>query len=71
MTIPQIVKIYLYQDAAGVSILSWGMFALLDTPWILYGLVHKELPIFINYSLWFVMNLIVCIGAIMYGVGSL
>ena len=71
MTVPQILKIYLSQDAAGVSVLSWGMFALLDIPWILYGFVHRDRPIFITYTLWLIMNALVFAGAIKYGAGSL
>lgn len=69
MTIPQILKIFLLQDAAGVSVISWGTFALFDIPWILYGLIHHDRPIFITYILWIFMNSIVVLGALMYGAG--
>ncbi|MBI2030257.1 hypothetical protein HYT05_01400, partial [Candidatus Kaiserbacteria bacterium] len=42
MTLPQIWQIYHFQNAAGVSALSWGAFAILDIPFILYGFVHKN-----------------------------
>jgi len=66
-TIPQIYQIYVYQDATGVSALSWGIFAALDTVWIVYGLVHKERIITFTYTLWCIANAIVCVGALMYG----
>ncbi|PIR83960.1 hypothetical protein COU18_00925 [Candidatus Kaiserbacteria bacterium CG10_big_fil_rev_8_21_14_0_10_51_14] len=66
MTLPQIILIYAGQDASGVSPLTWFGWALLDIPWIVYGLVHREWPIVTTYSLWLSMNLIVAIGAVMY-----
>lgn len=70
MTIPQILKIHLLQDASGVSVISWSAYTLLDFPWILYGLVHHDRPIFVTYTLWVIMNSLVVAGAIMYGAGS-
>ena len=63
---PQIYKIYSTRDASGVSALSWFAFALLDVPFIIYGYVHKEKPIIITYTLFFIGNLIVGIGALIY-----
>lgn len=66
MTIPQIYEIFVNKNASGVSEITWFLFTIIDIPWIIYGLVHKERPIYITYSLWFVMNLAVGIGAVMY-----
>jgi uncharacterized protein with PQ loop repeat len=65
-TLPQLIKIYYFQDASGVSAVSWGAYALLDIPWILYGIVHRERPITLTYVLWFLFNLAVFIGALIY-----
>lgn len=70
-TIPQILKIYIAQDATGVSALSWGTWAFFDIPWILYGLVHRERPIMVTYTLWFTVNSIVFFGVLLYGDGLL
>ena len=66
-TFPQIYIIFSTRQAGGVSILSWGTYALLDTVWILYGVVHKERAIVVTYILWCLANLLVALGAIMYG----
>lgn len=68
-TIPQLVVIYTTHNATGVSALSWGLPALLDIPWILYGVIHRERPIIITYLLWFVANSAIFVGAIAYGSG--
>lgn len=65
-TIPQLVKIYYFQNASGVSAISWGAYTLLDLPWILYGVVHKERPITLTYILWFFFNGAVFVGALLY-----
>ncbi len=65
-TFPQIWKIFSLKSAAGISILSWGSWAILDLPWILYGFIHKDKPIIVAYILWFITNLVVVIGAILY-----
>lgn len=66
-SIPQIVLIYSNRDATGISPVSWFGWAALDIIWIVYGLVHKEPPIAVTYTFWFVVNLTVAFGAILYG----
>ena len=65
-TLPQIIKIYLYQSSLGVSRLTFSLFALFDIPWAIYGIIHKEKPIILAYSLWFIANLIIVIGTLIY-----
>ena len=66
MTIPQILDIYTTQNATGVSITSWSAFALLDIIWLIYGFVHREIPIILTYILWFIFNSLVVLGTLMY-----
>lgn len=65
-SIPQIVKIFRTQDATGVSALSFGMFAIFNIPWIIYGIAHKEKPILVMYILWLISNGLITIGTLMY-----
>ena len=67
MSLPQLIVIYVGQDATGIAPLSWFSWAVLDIPWILYGIAHKERPIIICYTLWFIINILVGVGAIVYG----
>ena len=66
VTLPQILRIYVEHNASGVSALTWGLFAFFNIPWILYGVVHKDKPISIGYSLWFVTNVVIAVGALIY-----
>ena len=64
--IPQIFEIYLTKNATGVSAFSWLAFALLDIPFLLYGLIHKDKPIVFTYSFWLIANFTVACGALIY-----
>ncbi len=66
MTMPQLYLIYGTGDASGVSSLSWGAYMILNVPWILYGVVHKERVITFTYTLWFFVNGAVAFGALWY-----
>lgn len=65
-TIAQIDNIYRTHSAGNVSALTFGAYAVFNVVWILYGLVHREPPIVVTYCLWFTVNTIVCIGALIY-----
>ena len=67
LSIPQIVLIYSNKDATDISAATWFGWAALNIVWILYGLVHKEPPIVVTYLFWFIVNLTVALGAILYG----
>ena len=67
MMIPQLYTMYVLKQASGVSALSFGSLAGLNVVWILYGIAHQERPITITYSLWFLCNSLICLGALFYG----
>lgn len=65
--IPQVTKIWLEQEAGGISIFMFATHIGTNLVWLWYGLLHKEKPIIILYSLWLVMNTLIVIGTILYG----
>ena len=66
LTVPQVIDIYIGQNAAGVSALTWGAYMLFTIPWLAYGIVHKENVLIFNNSLWFFLNAVIFIGAVIY-----
>lgn len=66
-TIPQIIKIFSERDASGVSFWTWSFFLVLTVPWIVYGFVHKEKPIILSYFFYFITNLLIVVGILLYG----
>ena len=66
IALPQILQIFVFKNAMGVSSLSWGLYALFNIPWFIYGVVHKYKPIIIAYSLSFIANSTVLVGSLIY-----
>ena len=66
IALPQILQIFISGDATGVSSLSWGLYALFNIPWLIYGVAHKYKPIIVAYLLSFVANLTVFSGSLVY-----
>ncbi len=67
MTIPQVIKIWVHQNAAGVSLASWTAYGIIAAIWLVYGIVHRTWPIVINYSIWIFFEILIVIGIILYG----
>ncbi|CAN5626478.1 hypothetical protein BH23PAT2_BH23PAT2_02630 [soil metagenome] len=65
--IPQAVKIYAQQQAAGLSLVSWIGFALLELVFLAYGIVHKLRPIIITGILWMLLYVLIVVGIVIYG----
>ncbi len=66
MSVPQILKIWAGQNAAGISIATWMFFLINSVFWMIYGIAHKSKPIIISYILWIVADFAVVLGAFIY-----
>lgn len=66
VVLPQIYSIFSSRSATGVSLFTWVLMVVVNFPWVLYGLAHKDKSILISFSLWEVMNLAVVIGVLLY-----
>jgi uncharacterized protein with PQ loop repeat len=60
-------QIWASQNAAGVSLFSWSLFALFALIWMIYGVMHKEKPIILTYAMWIVVDIFIVSGILMYG----
>ena len=67
MTVPQVWTIWINQQAAGVSILSWGAYLLSAVLWFWFGLKQGDKNIYLPCIGWMVMNGAVVVGAVVYG----
>ncbi len=66
LSIPQLIRIWVYNSAVGVSPITWFGFSVFAIVWIFYGYFHEEKPIFyLNIAL-LIMDLAIAIGAIVY-----
>lgn len=65
--IPQVIVIYANQSAANVSLATWLSFMLIGVIFLLYALTHDIKPLIVNQILWFLVDLAVVVGIILYG----
>jgi len=66
-TIPQMLKIWVTQNAVGVSAVSWGAFMLVSLFWLVYGILHREKPIVVANLFYLIFQTMVFIGTVFYG----
>jgi len=66
MTVPQVWTIWFNQQAAGVSILSWGAYLLSAVLWFWFGLKQGDKNIYLPCIGWMVLNGAVVVGAVVY-----
>ncbi len=62
----KIIKIFTEKNAAGLSLFSWSAYALFNFIWLIYGLAHKEKPVFISGALWLLTDIIILTEIILY-----
>ena len=67
MRIPQVLTIWIGQQAAGVSILSWSAYLASAILWFWFGMQKKDKNIYLPCVGWIVLDLAVIIGVIIYG----
>lgn len=67
ISLPQLWQIWHFQDAAGVSVITWGAYLFIELLWIAYGFIHDVKPIIFAYCSIFVVDLFIVIGTLMYG----
>jgi uncharacterized protein with PQ loop repeat len=66
MFLPQMLKVWISQDASGISIVSWISFAVIACFWTYYGILHKERQLIIMNGALVIIQLMTAIGAIIY-----
>ena len=64
---PQLFKIWIYKNAAGVSFISWIGFSIISLLWLIYGILHKDKPILFMNSALIIIQALIAIGTILYG----
>jgi uncharacterized protein with PQ loop repeat len=67
MTVPQILTIWVSQQAAGVSVLSWSAYLLSAVLWFWFGLQQGDRNIYLPCVGWIVLDSAVIAGALFYG----
>ncbi|MBU0531973.1 hypothetical protein KKB44_00600 [Candidatus Micrarchaeota archaeon] len=66
MTIPQLFNIWIDNNAAGVSAVSWAAYGITASFWLTYGIAHGEKPLIVINSVWVVLDILIVIGTLFY-----
>jgi uncharacterized protein with PQ loop repeat len=66
IALPQLYKVWIEHDVAGVSPYTWGGLAIVAIIWVTYGVLHQAKPIMLTYALWIIMNSSIAIGVLIY-----
>ena len=67
MTIPQVLAIWVGQQAAGVSIVSWSAYLASAVFWLWYGIRKRDSNIYLPCLGWIALDGAVITGAVVYG----
>ena len=67
MTLPQLYQIWYYQNATGVSLISWFSYLVIATLWLIYSIMHKEWPLIVTNLAWIIIEIPLLIGIILFG----
>ena len=63
---PQVYDIYTSHDVTGVSLWTWLGFMLLGLVFLAYGIVHDLKPILVTQTLWFIVDILIVIGILLF-----
>ena len=67
MTIPQVLTIWVGQQAAGVSVLSWSAYLLSALLWFWFGIRKRDKNIYLPCIGWILLDCAVIVGVLFYG----
>lgn len=67
MTVPQVLTIWVSQQAAGVSVLSWSAYLLSAVLWFWFGIRKRDKNIYLPCVGWIGLDGAVIAGALVYG----
>jgi uncharacterized protein with PQ loop repeat len=67
MTVPQVLTVWVGQQAAGVSILSWSAYLASALLWLWYGIRKRDRNIYLPCLGWIALDGAVIAGAVVYG----
>jgi uncharacterized protein with PQ loop repeat len=54
--LPQVYRIFAYQDVGGLSLFTAAALACFNLLWIMYGMLHQAIPIVVANTAFFMLN---------------
>ena len=65
-TLPQVYQVFMTQDTKGLALVTWTVWVLLSCVWLVYGLLHKEMPIVLSNLIYIVLQGAVVSAILLY-----
>ena len=65
-TIPQIKKIWMKQNAEGISLLTWVLYLVFTIPLIAYAIKKNDLKLAVMWAIWAFIYILVITGTVYY-----
>lgn len=66
VSLPQLLKIWIEHDSAGVSLITWCGFFFANFVWFIYGIVHNEKPVIFAHMLGIPLSFAIVVGILLY-----
>ena len=67
MTVPQVLTVWIGQDAGGVSLVSWLSYLLAACLWFVYGVQKRDKTIYLACVGWVVLDAAIVVGVLIHG----
>jgi uncharacterized protein with PQ loop repeat len=64
--IPQVIKLFVYHQAAGFVLITWVLLSCINLLWIGYATLHREYPILIANCGMGLLNIAMVVGILIY-----
>jgi uncharacterized protein with PQ loop repeat len=66
MTAPQVARVYLSGQVAGLSIITWASYLFISSFWLIYAVFIKNKPLIVSNVFWILMHIMIVSGIIIY-----
>lgn len=66
-TLPQVFQVLETKDVSSLSFTTWSLWFVLSAIWLMYGIVHKDMPIVISQALYVALNGVIVLMILAYG----
>ena len=64
--LPQVIHIYQYKNAEGLSLVTWMLLACINALWVAYSILHKAYPILITNIGMMILNIAIVVGILIF-----
>lgn len=66
VTLPQLFQILETKDVKGLSFFTWSMWSFFSLVWLVYGMLHKDLPLIVSQALYLAINTAIVFAILAY-----